>query len=129
VSYDVLVKDIHDLLSGVDLLKLDVEGYEFEILNPIRTFLLQQRPTLFVEVLPEARKLQSFLADLVCSGAYRLYVSGAASLLEIDPEDIAAGRLQRLHHTRDVFLFRADRDLPAHDVMGCSAPTLKPLLA
>jgi FkbM family methyltransferase len=122
VSYDVSVRDIHDLLTDVDLLKLDVEGYEFEILNPIRTFLLEQRPTLLVEVLPEARKLHRLIGDLVESGAYRAYVSGPVSLVEIDPADIAEGRLQRRYRTRDVFLCRADRDLPADEVVGARAP-------
>jgi FkbM family methyltransferase len=129
-SYDVPVVDVHALLSGVDLLKLDVEGYEFEILNPIRTFLIEHRPTLFVEVLPEARKLHRLIADLVHSGAYRLYVSGTASLVTIDPEDITAGTLHRRYRTRDVFLCRADWSLPVDDVVRVSAPTpLHPVTA
>lgn len=115
MAYDVPVADIHDLLPGVELLKLDVEGYEFEILNPVRDYLVRERPTIFVEVLTTARKLQHFIADLARCGAYRIYAVNT-TLGEVDPEDVARGKLGSKYRTRDVLLFRADQPLPLHDL-------------
>jgi FkbM family methyltransferase len=89
MSYDVPVVDVHDLVTGIDLLKLDAEGYEFDILNPVREILVRDRPTIFVEVLPDAKKLQRFVAEL-----------------------------RSRYATRDVFLLRADATLPLQEILA-----------
>jgi FkbM family methyltransferase len=119
IAYNVPVAAIDDLLPGVDLLKLDVEGYEFEILNPVREYLIRERPTIFVEVLMTAKKLQRLIADLARCGAYRIYAVNT-TLGEVDPEDVVRGRLGSKYHTRDVLLFRADQALPLHDLVDAS---------
>jgi FkbM family methyltransferase len=123
IAYDVPVEAIHDLLPGVDLLKLDVEGYEFDILNPVREYLLRERPTIFVEVLSRAKKLQQLIADLARCGAYRIYAVNS-TLGEVDPEDVVRGQLGGKYDTRDVLLFRANRPLPLHDL--CEAARCAP---
>jgi FkbM family methyltransferase len=117
IACDVRVADIHDLLPGVDLLKLDVEGYEFDILDPVRDYLVRERPTIFVEVLTTAKKLQGLIADLARCRAYRIYAVNT-TLGEVDPDDVANGKLGSKYHTRDVLLFRADQALPLQDMMG-----------
>jgi FkbM family methyltransferase len=116
-TYDVPVIAIGDLVDGVGLIKLDVEGYEFEILNPIRDYVLRERPTIFVEVLMRAKKLQGFIADLARCGAYRIYAVNT-TLGAVDPEDVARGRLSGKYDTRDVLLFRADQSLPVQDLLN-----------
>ena len=111
-SYDVPVAGIRDLMGGVDLLKLDVEGYEFEILNGVRDLLLRDRPTVFVEVLPQARKLQRFIADLSRTGTYRLFAAGDR-IQEVNPADLEAGRLQARYGARDALLVPTGSDLSA----------------
>jgi hypothetical protein len=116
VAIDVPVAEIHDLVDGVDLIKLDVEGYEFEILNPIREYLIRERPTIFVEVLPPAKKLQRLIANLAQLGAYRIYALNT-TLSAVDPLDIATGRLGDVHQTRDVLLLRASEELSVRDLL------------
>jgi FkbM family methyltransferase len=111
MAYEVPVAAIEDLLEGVDLLKLDVEGYEYEILNPVRDHLVRERPTIFVEVLTTARKLQQLIADLARCGAYRIYAVNS-TLEEVAPNDVAEGKLGPKYKTRDVLLFRADQPFP-----------------
>jgi FkbM family methyltransferase len=116
-SHEVAVAEIHDLIDGVDLLKLDVEGYEYDILKSVREVLLDQRPTLFVEVLPQARKLQQFLADLSRRGSFELFAAGR-TVQRIEPGDLTNGELQRKHQSRDVFMVPRERGVSACELAG-----------
>jgi FkbM family methyltransferase len=109
-SYDVPVAAIQDLIGEVDLLKLDVEGYEFDILNSVRDVLMRTRPVIFVEVLREATKLQHLIAELARSGAYRIFACGP-TVAEVDADDMLAARFQKRYGTRDVFLVPANSDV------------------
>lgn len=110
-SYEVEIVDADHLFSErPDLVKLDVEGYEFEILNAVKALLLRERPTIFVEVLPRSTRLQQLIAELVEANVYKLLVC-AERLREVGPDELRTGGLRRLHHTRDVVLVRSDRAL------------------
>jgi FkbM family methyltransferase len=62
-----------ELMGGCDLIKIDAEGIEFQLLNDSRDALLATRPTLLVEVLPQAERLGRFLAELACDAGYMIY--------------------------------------------------------
>lgn len=108
-SYQVNVMAADDLFSrGPDLVKLDVEGYEFEILSAVKPLLLRHCPTIFVEVLEASTRLQDLVGELVRSKVYRAFIC-ADRLTEVDVEEFRTGRLRRLHRTRDVVLVHPER--------------------
>jgi FkbM family methyltransferase len=65
---------IRALAEGRDLIKIDAEGIEMALLAEIRPLLLSQRPTLLIEVLPEATGLGQFLSALALDAGYTIYV-------------------------------------------------------
>ena len=63
-----------ELASGCDLIKIDAEGIETALLEDIRGTLVERKPTLLVEVLPEADRLGAFLRALAAEAGYAIYV-------------------------------------------------------
>jgi FkbM family methyltransferase len=62
------------LFKGRDLIKIDAEGIEFELLASVRDLIVATKPTLLVEILPEAEKLGRFLSELAADVGYGIYV-------------------------------------------------------
>lgn len=123
VSHQVNVVAADELFSrGPDLVKLDVEGYEFEILSAVKPFLLRHGPTIFVEVLPASTRLQSLIDELVKSKVYKAFIC-ADRLREVDVDEFRTGRARRIHRTRDIVLVHPDRAaLLPQDLPTTSAP-------
>jgi FkbM family methyltransferase len=92
-----------DLVGGVDLIKLDIEGLELEVLAGIRRWLIDAQPTIVVEVREEARRLQEFVSDLVADVGYSCHAVRSGSVVPVAPATLA-GRLERALGTRDVTL-------------------------
>lgn len=65
---------IRDLAAGRDLIKIDAEGIEATLLSDIRDLLVERRPTLLVEVLPEAKSLGAMLSALAIEADYTMHV-------------------------------------------------------
>ena len=63
-----------ELLAGRDLLKIDAEGIEAALLASARDLIEAARPSLLIEVLPEATRLASLLAELARSCGYTISV-------------------------------------------------------
>lgn len=55
---------MRDLVADCDLIKIDAEGIEAELLESVTDLLLQRKPTLVIEVLPEAERLGALVAEL-----------------------------------------------------------------
>jgi hypothetical protein len=65
-----------------------------------------ERPTLVIEVLPEAVQLGELLAGLAVRGGYGIYVVpgfGSDTIVRIDPGAFTSATPQR-HHSKDVIL-------------------------
>jgi FkbM family methyltransferase len=110
-SVDVPAVDVRDLLGGVDLIKIDVEGQEHLLLAAALPHLRSAHPTLFVEVLPGTRRLRTLLADLCLREGYRCYAMGAHGLVPLPPERLAGVRLLDEFGCQDVIL--TTESLPA----------------
>jgi FkbM family methyltransferase len=102
--------DVRPLLSGVDLLKLDVEGQEHALLAASREHLRARRPTVFVEVLPGTARLRRLIAELCRDDGFHCYVPHAGSLVRLEAPDILDAPLLDRYGGQDVIL-SAEPDL------------------
>jgi FkbM family methyltransferase len=109
---DVPAIDVRQLIDGVDLIKLDVEGQEHVLLAAIRAHLRQRRPTLFVEVLAGTVQLRALLADLCATDGYRCYALSRQGLVELEAGQLATVRLMDEYGCQDLILSIADLPLP-----------------
>jgi FkbM family methyltransferase len=96
--------DVRSLLSGIDLLKLDVEGQEHALLAAGRDHLRTGRPTIVVEVLPGTARLRRLLADLCLEDGFHCYVPRARSLVRLGVPDILDAPLLDRYGGQDVIL-------------------------
>jgi FkbM family methyltransferase len=103
-----------ELVEGVDLVKLDIEGLEVEVLSALRPWIVDNLPTIVVEVRDRAVHLRRFLRDLLGETSYACYVVRGGVPARIPSPAVSGGRLQQDHGTRDVTLIspaRADAAL------------------
>jgi FkbM family methyltransferase len=96
--------DVRPLLSGVDLLKLDVEGQEHALLAAGREQLRAGRPTVFVEVLPGTTRLRRLIAELCRDDGFHCYVPHAGALVRLGAPDILDAPLLHRYGGQDVIL-------------------------
>ena len=95
---------VTDLIAGCDLLKLDVEGQEAALLGAVLEELVEVRPTIFVEVLDEAKELRTVLEALATRVPYSLYLPLSNGLVAIPPDALRSLRLQRDGQGQDLIL-------------------------
>lgn len=71
---------IGDLIDGVDLLKIDIEGHEADVLEPVLPLLLDRQPTIVIEVRKAAvPRLRAVLSALAGAGM-QVFAIGDESL-------------------------------------------------
>jgi FkbM family methyltransferase len=109
---DVPAIDVRQLVDGVDLIKMDVEGQEHVLLAALRAHLREHRPTLFVEVLAGTVQLRALLADLCASDGYRCYALSRQGPVELDQQQLATVRLMDMYGCQDVLLCAGELPLP-----------------
>jgi FkbM family methyltransferase len=96
------------LVDGVDLLKLDIEGYEAQVLESVRTQLADSRPTIVVEVLKKVPRLRAVISDLHATG-YLVFAIGEDSLHLITADELGGSAPLPRYGSRDVILIPAER--------------------
>jgi FkbM family methyltransferase len=109
---DVPAIDVRRLLDGVDLIKMDVEGQEHVLLAAMWEYLREQRPTLFVEVLPGTVQLRALLAELCATHGYRCYGLRRHGVVELARERLATVRLMEEFGCHDVILTAGELPSP-----------------
>ena len=105
---------IRALMAGKDLVKIDAEGIEAELLGAVRDLLLERRPSLLVEVLPEARKLGVFLAAIASEAGYVISIIpeyGSDRIVTVRPEAFSSELPQRFN-SKDIVLSPAPLPFP-----------------
>lgn len=65
-----------DVIGGADLLKLDIEGLEADVLGAAEEAIAVARPTIFLEVQPEAEQLHALIARWEVELGYAVRASG-----------------------------------------------------
>ena len=94
------------LIDGCDLIKIDAEGIEAELLDGAYETLVARRPTLLIEVLPEAIRLGQLLSRLAHDAGYVIYVVpeyGDERIVVVPPAEFTSALPQR-HRSKDVVL-------------------------
>ncbi|WP_449066281.1 FkbM family methyltransferase, partial [Planomonospora algeriensis] len=99
---------MNDLLDGVDLIKLDIEGYEANVLRAAWPRILELRPTIVVEVLKNVPDLRRILRELRALD-YEVRAIGGDGLHPITDEELAAEAPLPRYGSRDVVLVPAER--------------------
>lgn len=100
---------VTDLVEGVDLLKIDVEGLEAELVRALAPHLVDHGPPIVLEVLPHADELRGVLAELAPRAGYRGWAMTRAGVVPVAVEQLGPATLADLS-TWDLLLAR---DLPA----------------
>jgi FkbM family methyltransferase len=94
------------LMEGCDLVKIDAEGIEFELLSSVEDLILKNRPTLLIEVLPEATSLARLLSVLAQKAGYGIYVLpeyGSDTIVAIPSSEFSAASPKK-YCAKDVLL-------------------------
>ena len=99
-----------DLLDGVDLIKLDIEGAEHALLESVDAWLRDQRPTMFIELLPGSVHLRRLIMDLVTSVGYRAYALGEAGPIPLGAAELRTVDLRAAHGTWDLIITPPELD-------------------
>lgn len=92
------------MLRDVDLLKLDIEGQEYELLHAAEDYLRHHRPTICVELLEGTPRLRAFLVELCRSTGHRVLVPTRERLLQVALDDLADVALGKHFGVRDIIL-------------------------
>lgn len=106
------------LVENCDLLKIDAEGIEEKLLVAAYDILLKNKPTLVIEVLPEAERLAELLKALAPAAGYSIYIIpgyGSDKIVQIDAQAFSS-RVPRRYHSKDVVLSR----LAIEDLLSAS---------
>jgi FkbM family methyltransferase len=109
------------LIAGTDLIKIDVEGLEADLLNAVMPTLVQNRPTIFIEVLPDNMPLRSLIERLRDEGLYNVFCIGGDQVLSADLSD---HRHPLGGHLRDVVLTRLSAGEVQDILRGPKIPVL-----
>jgi FkbM family methyltransferase len=111
-AYTVPLVEAETLFIGIDLIKMDVEGYEFEILSAVEPYLATHRPAIFVEVLKKSEKLRQFIGDFCKEQHYSIHVFKKGSLLQVPIQDVIENTFGDKYKTRDLILVPPGYPLP-----------------
>lgn len=94
------------LAQGCDLIKIDAEGIEHDLLSSARMLLAETRPTVVIEVLPEAVKLGELIASLAAECGYVINVIpayGSDEIVYVEPCEFSSA-LPARYSSKDVIL-------------------------
>jgi FkbM family methyltransferase len=89
------------LVDGVTLVKLDIEGMEHAVLAVALPLLLRQRAALFVEVLCDTPQLRAQLVEML-SHDYEMHVLAPAGPVRVDPSQVPTANFSSEYGSRDV---------------------------
>jgi FkbM family methyltransferase len=102
----VAARAFPDLVDAVDLIKIDAEGIEATLLESAMATLERKKPTLVIELLPQAVHLAEVLRDLALRCGYSIWIIpgwGSDEIVCVEPERLTAELPQR-YNSKDVVL-------------------------
>jgi len=87
-----------------ELVKMDIEGQELNVLRSVQDLLVQRKPTIFLEVLPENLPLRNYLPELCQLCGYQVYAITEDGLRQVAPAEVPRLDHYGLFGTRDLIL-------------------------
>lgn len=103
-SITVQAVKLANLIPGVDLLKIDVEGQEHTLLSSVERQIRELRPTMFLEVLDGTHRLRWFLQNLCDTLPYRCLVPTRNALVPLPASELPTVSLVDQFATRDLVM-------------------------
>jgi FkbM family methyltransferase len=97
---------MRDLARGRDLIKIDAEGIEHSLLHSVMPLLIDSRPTLVLEVLPESEQLAAVIRELAGAAEYTINIVpgyGSDQVVSVTADQFTAQAPERFH-SKDVIL-------------------------
>jgi len=97
---------IQDLMQGRDLVKIQAEGIEAELLAAARDIILENKPTLIIEVLAEAEELGKLIGEIAKAAGYNLFILpgyGPDKAVKVSPPEFHSA-VPRRFNSKDVLL-------------------------
>lgn len=103
-ALSVQVVEMKALLDDADLIKLDVEGLEYQLLSSALETICAKKPTIFVELLDSTNRLRGLIAQLCTESNYTCLVPTRETLIRLPPASLAAVRMKEEYGNRDLIL-------------------------
>ncbi|WP_375485160.1 FkbM family methyltransferase [uncultured Jatrophihabitans sp.] len=98
-----------DVIGAADLIKLDIEGAEYDVLHSSLQDLIARRVTLLVEVLRDTPQLRALLVRMTEHG-YRFWLVSEPALREVPASAVAAGTdILSQYGSRDIAVIPDER--------------------
>lgn len=108
-SIKVDVIEAKNVIGKADLIKLDIEGHEFSVLNSIDHEICSLRPIIMIEILRKTPKLRNLISKLASEQNYEIYAVGNKQLHKISALEIKTIVLQDTYQTRDTLILPAEK--------------------
>jgi len=109
-SQAVMAVNLAGLLGGVDVIKLDVEGQEFELLQSVKQVLYANNAVVLVELLDDARSLRVLIAEF-CQNGYTATRPEDGALRRLSVAEVRDAKVADRGGNRDVILLPAEHPL------------------
>jgi hypothetical protein len=101
-------------MQAKDVVKIDAEGIEANLLYAASDLIKRDKPTLVIEVLPEAENLGTVISNLAAEVGYKIHIVPAYrsdKIVQVSVKDFTS-RTPGKYHSKDVVLSLRDRLLP-----------------
>lgn len=103
-AVEVRCVNIQTLLNEQELIKMDVEGMEYELLSAIEQYVKIAKPCIFIELLGSSIHLRKLLDSWRKQYGYRIYVSSSLGRQEIPEKLEDLSDIVSLYGTRDIII-------------------------
>ncbi len=116
VTLTVTAISFREVVEDADLVKLDVEGQEYQLLHSAQEILMRNRAVLVIELLDDAQLLRAFVRDVCEQHSYVAVQPTMDSLRVIPVASLGTTRVVDRMGTRDILVLPAEHPLAARAV-------------
>jgi FkbM family methyltransferase len=96
--------DVRELIDGVDLIKMDIEGAEHLVLGVLHDYVRAHQPTIVLELRANTPALRAIVGQFCDACGYQVLALAPNGIAPIERDAIPSVDLKREYQTRDVVL-------------------------